>query len=1058
MTLINQKHQLSYCMSEELSQRDLISNPEKIGMWNYYNIGATTVKQLKNASLIRSIDYGVYEKKKVDGILVKNKDVIAVVEYKKPSNFNTDKKKEKAINQEIKVAEKLGAKLILATDTNETIWVNVATGNRIIDTEGNEFKENFDPKSESTQPIIESILNSINESNDQIKPKQLVNPTDLAKQIWQDIWSVSGATPENCLYTFVELFIFKYLSDLNVLKGMLNFYTLYDSYSDNTEEEVLETYANSIRPKIKSLFPQNEVDKTTIINGTIFVSKDQKAVKGYSSVFKKILIKFKNYEKLENIDFDFKSQIFESFLKESISKKNWGQFFTPLKVVKSVVEMAKDEIRPGIKICDPACGVGKFLLEPIASKLDQLYKIEKNKLESKITIHGFDKGFDKDEQKTIILAKANMLIYFSDLIKENPTLTTEFANLFNSSFILKTNSILGTLSEPVENYYDLIVTNPPYVTSGSSNLKDEVKKDKELEDFYKINAMGVEGLFMEWIVKALKPNGKAFIIVPDGIFNRQNDESLRKFILSECYLDGIISLPIKTFFTTPKKTYILCITKKGDNSLVQKDPVFTYLTSEIGESRDVYRFDIEQDDLTEAVTLYSYFKGKKDTFHKINSDPRCKIQPFENFTKNNHWSIDRWWTKEEEIELGIKEKDCQIDVREFGELVKDISTSMDEYSTLINEIAEKKKKVKSYNSIQLSNKSFFQLAIGKRVLKKDIVNNSEGFPIYSANVNKPVGFKSKSNIEDFSNNFVLWGIDGDFDFNFIPKNTPFVTTDHCGLIRLINEEIYPEYLMIELERVKHEYGFDRGLRASLANMKKVKVNIPYSSEGIDSEIQKQIINQYNHISALKKSINSYKNKILKSSISYDYLFKNKQTKEVKISDVFTSPPTNSGLKKIDVSLNKTTTEVIPVYSATMNENSIFGWVSKKSKWKKYQNVLTWNKDGSSGFVFYRKELFVPYEKVKLLKIKEEYEKSLSYEYLRKTIQKRLLEEGFGFNVKCSMEKVLKLSIQIPIDQNGDFDLKKQIEISQFIEKIDELKKSIVSELDTVDNSHINYID
>jgi hypothetical protein len=43
-----------------------------------------------------------------------------------------------------------------------------------------------------------------NENNSQIKPKELVNPTDLAKQIWQDVWSVSGATPENCLYTFVE--------------------------------------------------------------------------------------------------------------------------------------------------------------------------------------------------------------------------------------------------------------------------------------------------------------------------------------------------------------------------------------------------------------------------------------------------------------------------------------------------------------------------------------------------------------------------------------------------------------------------------------------------------------------------------------------------------------------------------------------------------------------------------------------------------------------------------------------------------------------------------------
>lgn len=173
----------------------------------------------------------------------------------------------------------------------------------------------------------------------------MVNPTDLAKQIWQDIWSVSGATPENCLYTFVELFIFKYLSDLGVLQGMFNFNTLYASFSGNTEDEVLETYASVVRPKIKTLFPENPADKTTIINGPIFVSKDQKAVKGYSTVFKKVLTKFKNYGKLEHIDYDFKSQLFESFLKESISKKNWGQFFKTLKVVRTVVEMVKDDKR-----------------------------------------------------------------------------------------------------------------------------------------------------------------------------------------------------------------------------------------------------------------------------------------------------------------------------------------------------------------------------------------------------------------------------------------------------------------------------------------------------------------------------------------------------------------------------------------------------------------------------------------------------------------------------------------------------------------------------------------
>ncbi len=306
-------------MSEELLQRNLVKSPDKIGKWDFYNIGATSVKSLKEYGIIRNVDYGEVEKKKIDALIAQRKNIIAVIEYKKPSDFRTNVQKQQAVKQEIEVARKLGARIFIATDTKDGVWVNPATENRVKDWAGNEIRTPFDPKSEEVIDLLEKIYDSINELNDNIKPKQLINPTDLAKSIWQDIWSVSGATPENCLYTFVELFIFKYLSDLGVLKGTHNFYTLAEMYNQNTENEVLEHYADTVRKKIKDLFPENPVDKTTIINGTIFVSKDQKAVKGYSTTFKTVLEKFIKYEKLEHIDLDFKSKLFESFLKESIS-------------------------------------------------------------------------------------------------------------------------------------------------------------------------------------------------------------------------------------------------------------------------------------------------------------------------------------------------------------------------------------------------------------------------------------------------------------------------------------------------------------------------------------------------------------------------------------------------------------------------------------------------------------------------------------------------------------------------------------------------------------------
>lgn len=862
-------------MSEELLQRDLIKNPEKIGKWDFYNIGATSVKNLKEFGLIRNVDYGKEERKKVDGLIVQKKNVIAVVEYKKPSEFKTVAQKNKAIKQELEVARKLGAHILIATDTKETVWINVLTGNKIKDENGNLIKDNFDPKGEKIPDLIEKIKYSINELSDQIKPKELVNPTDLAKQIWQDIWSVSGATPENCLYTFVELFIFKYLSDLGVLQGIFNFNTLYSSYDGNTEDEVLETYANTIRPKIKTLFPENPIDKTTIINGTIFVSKDQKAVQGYSTVFKKVLKKFKDYGKLEHIDYDFKSQLFESFLKESISKKNWGQFFTPIKVVRAVVEMAKDDIKVGAKICDPACGVGKFLLEPVITKLDQFYEVKKGKLIPKITIQGYDKGFDKDEQKTIILAKANMLIYFSDLIKENPNLTTEFSKLFNESFVLKTNSILGTLSESVENEYDLIVTNPPYVTSGSSNLKDEIKKDGNLINYYKINAIGVEGLFMEWIVRALKPNGKAFIIVPDGIFNRQNDKNLRQFLLDECYIDGIISLPIKTFFTTPKRTYVLCITKKPDNKSIQTDPVFTYFVSEMGESRDVYRFDIEQDDLNEAVMLYSFFKGNKQNFAKINTDIRCKIQPIEKFQPENHWCVERWWSKEEKEELGIEDENLKLKIEEFPTLLDEVSNSIISIKEEVQELATESEKPKF---VKKKIKEIFDLkqkTNNSKFTKTFIDKNKGTIPVYSASKfpeNVDYGYV-KDNLKGvkYFENSLTWNIDGSIGkvyyrqgkFSLSEKVIPLIIQEE---LKKNLDLIYLKYA-IEMEFSKHYFGFDN--KAGKGKIQDIEISIPIDKKGdFDISKQKELAEKFKRLEDIKKSISDELDKI--SSIEIDF--------------------------------------------------------------------------------------------------------------------------------------------------------------------------------------------
>lgn len=1038
-------------MSEELIQKDLIKNPAKIGKWDFYNIGATTIKQLKENGIIRNVDYGKEEKKKVDALIVQKKNVIAVIEYKKPSEFNTKAKKQKAIKQELTVAQKLKANILIATDSKESIWINVATGNEIKDENGKSLKYNFDFNDERLPELIEKIINSINEKNDQIKPKNLVNPTDLAKQIWQDIWSVSGATPENCLYTFVELFIFKYLSDLGVLKGLHNFDNLLKMYETNTEDEVLQYYADTIRKKIKELFPKNDIDNTTIINGTIFVSKDQRAVDGYSTVFKKVLLKFKNYGKLEHIDYDFKSQLFESFLKESISKKNWGQFFTPLKVVRAIVEMTKDDIKDGASICDPACGVGKFLLEPIKTKLDQFYKIEKNSIKPKITIHGFDKGFDKDEQKTIILAKANMLIYFSDLIKDNPGLTKDFAQLFNESFTLKTNSILGTLADPVQKEYDIILTNPPYVTSGSSNLKEEIKKVAELENYYKVNAMGVEGLFMEWIVRALKSNGKAFIVVPDGIFNRQNDAKLRKFLLDECFIDAIISLPEKTFFTTIKKTYILALTKKTDKKVEQTDPVFTYLVSEIGETRDVYRFDIEQNDLQEAVTLFSFFKGNKSNFDKINTDKRCKIQPIKKLIDNvnSSWIIDNWWTIEKKIELGIEEQENFIKFEEFPQLLEEVANNILSLKEEVEILAEKKKPTNKYKQYKVN--ELFEI-LGETNITKTYLENHKGkYPVYSGQTenNGLFGF-----LDTYKYDFPLitWTTYGVHAGTLYKRDGKFnIGRNACGLkLKKEYKNINLDYIVYIGNSIFKKYAKGaKGKHRSLPQniVKNILLPIPIDKNGnIDIEKQNEIIDRYNAIQEIKKQVKKYIEKIKEIKVEIKENFNYKVFPFVKIFD-FISGNSKITIKFIDKNKGK-----YQVYSSNTKNNGIMGYINSYDHDKECIQITT--NGVYAGTVFYRsKDRFSINGDARLLIKKYE---NLDYYYLTKKVEEAFAKYKFNWENKPTVAKTKNIEISIPIKPNGKFDLKAQKEIANKYKKIEEIKQIIDKELKKIEETKIDY--
>ena len=688
-------------MSEQTIQNDLYSSPVSIlDKYTCYSLGATTVRDLVAQNVLEGVLPTVNLGKKPDVLIVdKDKHVVVFLEFKLPSELDSKKKIEKAVKQEIHVARDVNAKIYVVSDGTSFYWYNPYTENRIKDENGSEIKTEIKPKKEELKlaDFINRVALTISPLNDCLLKTVDCDPTSLAMKIGGILKNISFATPKDSLYTFVELFLFKYLSDIGILKGADSFSTVYSAYSSVTEEEVLYRYLTGARETISILFPVAE-DNTTIINWTIFHAfKDSKGAYKCNGTdaktFHAILKLFYEYERANgpflNISRDFKSKLFETFTKQEKSKQNAGKYFTPLKIVQGMVNMV--DIEEGMTICDPACGVGKFLLEA-SMKIDNPFELSNGVVSRKIELIGFEKEMDEKGATsgydlTTILAKANTLIYYSNLFKKNnniPDIQTLSRELLNKMFV-SSKTICGTLDSLEENKYDLILANPPYYQSAI--ITGEAKS----KGFYSEGGAGVEGLFLEWIVKSLKEGGTANIVLPDGIFNNISNQKLRDYIIKTCYVESIISLPLNTFFNTPKKTFVLTIVKKTDINDKQRYPVFAYLCNSIGETLDVNRFDIDDNDFGEAVSKYVHYHKSPDKTKlpkfladAFALDGKLKFLPITSFKSGDDWFIDNRWSDEEKVKLGFKE---QTNAMTVSEMQLFIDTIVDEIANYKEELA-----------------------------------------------------------------------------------------------------------------------------------------------------------------------------------------------------------------------------------------------------------------------------------------------------------------------------------------------------------------------------------
>ena len=242
--------------------------------------------------------------------------------------------------------------------------------------------------------------------------------------------------------------------------------------------------------------------------------------------------------KLDSISADTKGHILQKIIDRSY-RESRGQFFTPIPVANFIVKMIepqKNELG-----CDPACGTGGFMF----SALEYINNNEKIDIDSLKNVYFYDIS------KSLIKLIAMRMMF-------------EFSNC-DSNY-----QIQDSISNEINQKFDYVLTNPPFGTQGKiSDSKILMKYDLSMDGKKRLNSQVPDILFVEKVIKILKENGRAAIVLPDGDFENPSQKYFRKYLVNHVKIDAIISLPDGTFipYGTGVKSSILFFSRLPENEL-----------------------------------------------------------------------------------------------------------------------------------------------------------------------------------------------------------------------------------------------------------------------------------------------------------------------------------------------------------------------------------------------------------------------------------------------------------------------------------------------------------
>jgi len=296
--------------------------------------------------------------------------------------------------------------------------------------------------------------------------------------------------------------------------------------------------------------------------------------------------------------------VYENFVSTIFRGEN-GQYFTPRPVVDFIIKMTGIEWgEEGMKVCDPCCGSGGFLLyvfEKLDSDLKKEFMTENMDFKNKKAEEQYNKFKD-------ILCNELLVGFDNERSIANTAMMNMSVHGDGSVGIYYGNSLVKQETRRIlaPNDFDCIVTNPPFSLSVKLGSYKDIDGRDILEKYdlghsmkyniatkqFEVDA-GIKGikhsqdskkLFIERCYGLLKPKKYLGIVLDDGVLNNPTDAYLRDWIYNHFIIKAVVQLPFEIFKErgAENRTSIL-ILQKNDGSMIQQD-VFMAIAEHAGEN------------------------------------------------------------------------------------------------------------------------------------------------------------------------------------------------------------------------------------------------------------------------------------------------------------------------------------------------------------------------------------------------------------------------------------------------------------------------------------------